>query len=81
MSSGMNNLVAGSTATGDGTSEKMEWPELVGKSVEEAKKVILKDKPEATIVVVPLGSPVTMDYRTDRVRLFVDTVADVPKIG
>jgi succinyl-CoA synthetase beta subunit len=54
---------------------------LVGKSVEEAKKVILKDKPEAKIIVVLAGSIVTMDYRTDRVRLFVDTVAEVPIVG
>jgi hypothetical protein len=50
-------------------------------SVEEATKVILKDKPEAQIVVVPAGSPVTLDYRIDRVRLFVDTVAEVPRVG
>ncbi|CAM0958471.1 unnamed protein product [Alopecurus aequalis] len=70
-----------STATGDDSNRKREWPELVGKSVEESKKVILKDMPEAKIVVVPVGSIVTMDYRTDRVRLFVDTVAQVPKVG
>jgi hypothetical protein len=79
--SGMNNPAAGSTPTGNDGEEKTSWPELVGKSVEEAKKVILKDKPEAKIVVVPVGSLVTMDYRTDRVRLFVDTVAQVPKVG
>jgi hypothetical protein len=50
-------------------------------SVEEATKVILKDKPEAQIVVVPAGSPVTLDYRIDRVRLFVDTIAEVPRVG
>jgi hypothetical protein len=50
-------------------------------SVEEATNVILKDKPEAQIVVVPAGSPVTLDYRIDRVRLFVDTVAEVPRVG
>nr|1CIQ_A Chain A, Chymotrypsin Inhibitor 2 [Hordeum vulgare] len=39
---------------------KTEWPELVGKSVEEAKKVILQDKPEAQIIVLPVGTIVTM---------------------
>jgi succinyl-CoA synthetase beta subunit len=78
MSSGTSSLVEGSTATGG---NKTSWPELVGKSVEEAKKVILKDKPEAKIIVVLAGSIVTMDYRTDRVRLFVDTVAEVPIVG
>lgn len=42
--------------------------ELVGKSVEEAKRVILKDKPKAKIVVVSAGSMVTKDYRPDRCR-------------
>ncbi|TKW24721.1 hypothetical protein SEVIR_3G068300v4 [Setaria viridis] len=50
-------------------------------SVEEAKKVILKDKPDADIVVLPVGSPVTLDLRLDRVRIFVDTVAQTPHVG
>jgi len=60
---------------------KTSWPEVVGLSVEEAKKVILKDKPDADIVVLPTGSPVTMDYRPNRVRIFVDTVAQTPRVG
>ncbi|XP_066363722.1 subtilisin-chymotrypsin inhibitor-2B-like [Miscanthus floridulus] len=60
---------------------KTSWPEVVGLSVEEAKKVILKDKPDADIVVLPTGSPVTMDYRPNRVRIFVDTVAQTPHVG
>jgi len=60
---------------------KTSWPEVVGLSVEEAKKVILKDKPDADIVVLPTGSPVTMDYRPNRVRIFVDTVAQTPNVG
>ncbi|XP_066363817.1 subtilisin-chymotrypsin inhibitor-2B-like [Miscanthus floridulus] len=60
---------------------KTSWPEVVGLSVEEAKKVILKDKPDADIIVLPTGSPVTMDYRPNRVRIFVDTVAQTPHVG
>nr|1Y3B_I Chain I, chymotrypsin inhibitor 2 [Hordeum vulgare] len=63
---------------------KTEWPELVGKSVEEAKKVILQDKPAAQIIVLPVGTIVTMSYRIDRVRLFVDrldNIAQVPRVG
>jgi hypothetical protein len=60
---------------------KTSWPELVGKSIKEAREIILKDKPDANIVVLPAGSQVTLDYRTDRVRIFVDTVADTPYIG
>ncbi|KAM3399694.1 hypothetical protein ACQJBY_004866 [Aegilops geniculata] len=73
----------GNTRTGD-HNQKTEWPELVGKSVEEAKKVILQDKPEAWIVVLPVGTIVTMEYRIYRVRLFVDrldTIAQVPRVG
>nr|1TM3_I Chain I, chymotrypsin inhibitor 2 [Hordeum vulgare subsp. vulgare]1TO2_I Chain I, chymotrypsin inhibitor 2 [Hordeum vulgare subsp. vulgare] len=63
---------------------KTEWPELVGKSVEEAKKVILQDKPAAQIIVLPVGTIVTKEYRIDRVRLFVDrldNIAQVPRVG
>ena len=60
---------------------KTSWPEVVGFSVEEAKKAILKDKPDADIVVLPFGSIVTADYRPDRVRIFVDTVAQTPHVG
>nr|CAB3463625.1 unnamed protein product [Digitaria exilis] len=60
---------------------KKSWPEVVGLSIEEAKKVILKDKPDADIVVLPVGTPVTKDFRTDRVRIFVNTVAETPHIA
>nr|ABW71792.1 chymotrypsin inhibitor-2 [Hordeum vulgare f. agriocrithon] len=69
---------------GDRQSQKTKWPELVGKSVEEAKKVILQDKPEAQIIVLPVGTIVTIEYRIDRVRLFVDrldNIAPVPRVG
>ncbi|KAL6864802.1 hypothetical protein ACP4OV_015953 [Aristida adscensionis] len=76
---------AADASCGAGGGEKQEnktsWPEVVGLPAEEAKKVILKDMPGANVVVVPLGAPVTMDYRTDRVRIFVDTVARPPTIG
>ncbi|KQK08053.1 hypothetical protein BRADI_2g39280v3 [Brachypodium distachyon] len=56
------------------------WPELVGKSVDEAKKVILRDMPEAKIEVLPVDAMVTEDLQYDRVRIFV-AVADVPRVG
>ncbi|XP_051219434.1 subtilisin-chymotrypsin inhibitor-2A-like [Lolium perenne] len=62
--------------------KKTSWPELVGKSIEEAKKTILKDRPDVkTVEVFPVGAPVTEDLRFDRVRIFVDTVAEIPRIG
>ncbi|CAN6331117.1 unnamed protein product, partial [Urochloa humidicola] len=64
-----------------GGEKKTSWPEVVGLPVEEAKKIILKDMPDADIVVLPAGSPVTMDFRSNRVRVFVDTVARTPTVG
>ncbi|CAN6358241.1 unnamed protein product, partial [Urochloa humidicola] len=64
-----------------GGEKKTSWPEVVGLPVEEAKKIILKDMSDADIVVLPAGSPVTMDFRSNRVRIFVDTVAQTPTVG
>uniref|UniRef100_A0A452XLT0 Subtilisin-chymotrypsin inhibitor-2A n=1 Tax=Aegilops tauschii subsp. strangulata TaxID=200361 RepID=A0A452XLT0_AEGTS len=61
--------------------ETKAWPEVVGKSIKEAREIILKDKPEADIVVLPAGAPVTLDLRPNRVRIFVDTVAETPFTG
>jgi len=76
----MSSTAAVTTALGSGGA-KTSWAEVVGLSIEEAKKVILKDKPDADIVVLPVGSIVTPDYRPDRVRIFVDTVAETPHVG
>ena len=70
----------GAAAAGE-EERKTSWPEVVGLPVEEAKKVILKDMSDADIVVVPVGTPVTKDFRPNRVRIFVDTVAGTPTIG
>ena len=67
-------------STGD-SSGKTSWPEVVGKSIEEAKEIILKDMPDTDIDVLPLGSAMTLDFRTNRVRIIVDTVATTPSIG
>ncbi|KAK1694393.1 hypothetical protein QYE76_011090 [Lolium multiflorum] len=63
--------------------KKTSWPELVGKSIDqEAKKTILSDRPDVkTVEVFPVGTGVTKDLRLDRVRIFVDTVAEIPRIG
>ncbi|EMS48067.1 Subtilisin-chymotrypsin inhibitor-2A [Triticum urartu] len=69
--------------TGDLTGESWQksWPEVVGKSIKGVTEIILKDKPDADIVVLPAGSPVTRDLKPNRVRIFVDTVADTPFTG
>ena len=53
-------------------SQKEQWPELVGKTGEEAKAAILKERPELRVQILDEGSMVTMDYCTDRVRIFVN---------
>lgn len=69
----------------DGSSaEKTSWPELVGLTPEEAEKKIKEESPKISVQVVPPNSFVTMDYRLDRVRIFVDTsgkVARSPTLG
>jgi hypothetical protein len=63
---------------------KTEWPELKGKSGEEAKAAILAEFPDLKVHLVPKGAMVTMDMRMDRVRLFVSkdgTVVATPKVG
>jgi hypothetical protein len=48
---------------------KDSWPEVVGMSWEEAKK-IKEDKPEADVRVIPTDALITMDFNTGRVRVF-----------
>ncbi|XBJ21879.1 hypothetical protein VPH35_000350 [Triticum aestivum] len=64
-----------------GGCKKTSWPEVVGLTIKEAKEIIIKDKPDADIVVVPVGSAVTEDFRPNRVRIFVGTVAEIPHVG
>lgn len=65
---------------------RTEWPELVGKSGEEAREVILATGgPGITSVdILPDDAMVTTDFRTDRVRVFVDAggkVSRPPRVG
>ncbi|OMO75070.1 Proteinase inhibitor I13, potato inhibitor I [Corchorus olitorius] len=64
--------------------KKSSWPELVGENAETAKATILKERPDLDVVVLPENSPATMDYRFNRVRLWVNEkcqVVQVPVIG
>lgn len=63
---------------------KRLWPELVGKRVEEAKDTIQSERPDLkSVCIIPKGSKVTMDYRMDRVRIYVEDgiVLRAPKVG
>lgn len=60
------------------------FPTLNGLEGEEARKIIEKEFPSLSVQVVPEDSMVTMDFREDRVRIFVNAsgkVARVPMLG
>ena len=48
---------------------KMTWPECVGKTVEEARAMVMKEFPDVHIQVLGPNQPATMDYCIDRVRI------------
>jgi hypothetical protein len=55
-----------------------------GLPAEVAKQKIQDDRPDVQVILVPVGSAVTDDFNTKRVRVFFDkagNVAEVPKIG
>mmetsp|Transcript_19747 Transcript_19747/g.55801 ORF Transcript_19747/g.55801 Transcript_19747/m.55801 type:complete len:123 (+) Transcript_19747:91-459(+) len=77
---GAEKVVIGTMGKGD----KSSWPEVVGMSGEDAKAAILADDDSLKVQVVPEGSMMTMDYRLDRVRVFVDSngkVTQEPRLG
>ncbi|KAL5229986.1 hypothetical protein ABZP36_028762 [Zizania latifolia] len=60
---------------------KTEWPELVGRTIKEAKETIKKERPDLKIEVVTVDTSVPEDFNLKRVRIWVDTVAEIPRIG
>ncbi|XP_061357485.1 subtilisin inhibitor CLSI-I-like [Gastrolobium bilobum] len=63
---------------------KTSWPELVGVTAEEAEKKIKEEMAGVEIRVVLPNYGVTCDYKTQRVRLYVDEskkVIETPMIG
>lgn len=63
---------------------KAEWPELVGRPGAEAEETIHQDDASLLVQLVPENSMVTMDYRLDRVRVFVDKeeiIVTTPRVG
>ncbi|CAF2531536.1 unnamed protein product [Rotaria sp. Silwood2] len=64
--------------------KKTQWPELVGMNGQDAVQIIKQETGFSNVVTIQEGSPVTLDYRTDRVRVFVDNkgiVKGVPNIA
>lgn len=77
-------ITAGYRYGGGGSGERKTWPELVGLPSEEAERRIKEEKPGINVRIIPPDSMVTMDFRTDRVRIFTDTsgkVSRAPMIG
>ena len=69
-----------------GAASEKKWPEkdLVGMTGEDAKAAVLAGNSGLTVHILPQDSMVTMDYREDRVRIFVGDDGKVvrqPKIG
>ncbi|CAF3497216.1 unnamed protein product [Rotaria sp. Silwood1] len=52
--------------------KKTQWPELIGTNGEDAVKIIKQETGFSSVMTIEEGSPITLDYRTDRVRVFVD---------
>ncbi|OMO78440.1 Proteinase inhibitor I13, potato inhibitor I [Corchorus capsularis] len=63
---------------------KNSWLELLGKSGETAKATVESENSNVSAIVLLEGTPVTKDFRCDRVRIFVNEqghVVQVPQIG
>lgn len=60
---------------------KTEWPELVGRTIKEAEEKIKADRPDLNVEVVPVGAFILPVEDPKRVRVWVDTVAEVPRVG
>ena len=69
-----DNTTESSRSDADNTTLQQDspWYDLVGLDGQEAKDIIQAQFPELTVYVLPWGSIVTADYRTDRVRIYVD---------
>ncbi|KAG5236323.1 hypothetical protein OIU78_004317 [Salix suchowensis] len=63
---------------------KSSWPELLGAEGKVAAATIEKENPLVDARIVPDGSVVPLDFRCDRVWVWVDErgiVSQVPQIG
>ncbi|CAM8901847.1 unnamed protein product [Rhodiola kirilowii] len=63
---------------------KNTWPELVGENGRHAAGIIERQNRFVRVIVLPVGSSTTKDFRCDRVWVFVKkngTVAEVPRVG
>ncbi|MQM15250.1 hypothetical protein Taro_048193 [Colocasia esculenta] len=64
---------------------KSSWPELVGVDGKKAVAIIERQNPLVDAIIVKEGSAVPLDFRCDRVWVWVDKqcgkVIEIPNIG
>lgn len=63
---------------------KFEWPELQGKTADEAKAVLDKEAPGFKIQVIGPDMMATADYRCERIRIWLGKdrkVSQPPRVG
>ncbi|CAM8927326.1 unnamed protein product [Rhodiola kirilowii] len=63
---------------------KKTWPELVGENGHHAAGIIERQNHHVRAIVIPINSPVTPDFKCNRVRVIVNkdgTVALAPHVG
>jgi len=65
--------------------QKGPWPEFVGLEGKFVKEFLFQDIGMGDIIILNQGTPVTRDYRPNRVRIFVDPssgeVVNIPNRG
>lgn len=59
---------------------KTTWPELLGNSYLEVEQIIKREAPWAQVYTMPVGTPVMLDYRHDRIRIFYDRMGKVVRV-
>ncbi|XP_072170898.1 uncharacterized protein [Diadema setosum] len=81
----LSSLLVAESQAKKSMAQVTKWPELVGKTGEEAKAAIMSARPDLKHVdIIPADHMVTMDFREDRVRIFVDAEGKVvrkPMVG
>ncbi|KAL4199984.1 hypothetical protein AMTRI_Chr03g54090 [Amborella trichopoda] len=59
---------------------KSSWPELKGANGVDAATIIERENPTVDTVIVKEGTPVTRDFRCNRVRVWVNTYGIVTRV-
>ena len=62
------------------SSVKSVWPEVLGLPANVAEQMILNDRPDVQVLIVPPGGDVPRDFDDQRVIVFVDSAGNVDQI-